>query len=117
MPRREIAIVDDYDGLHKVLRARAAQLRVSRLSLDFLGGLADGASSKILNPGKTRRMRLSNLGELCRALAVRLVVIDDPIQRERNDERVERRRESAVRHRASPQQSDSRLPAETESAA
>jgi hypothetical protein len=32
---------------------------------------------------------------------------DDSDQRERNAERVERRRESCVRHRASPQPSDS----------
>jgi hypothetical protein len=104
---RELATVIDYDDLHKAFRARADQLRLSRLSLDYLGSLGDGHASKILAPSKMRRMGLSALGPMCRALGIKLVVIDDPDQRERNSERVERRHENLVRHRASPQPSDS----------
>jgi hypothetical protein len=104
---RELGTVIDYDDLHNVFRARAQDLRLSRLSLDYLGGMADGHASKILALSKMRRMGLSALGPMCRALGIKLIVVEDREQTARNAERVERRRESAVRHRASPQQSDS----------
>lgn len=99
MPPRQLGTAGDYDALHRIFRARAQELRFSRLSLDFLGDMPDGHASKILALSKMRRVGLSNLGKLCRALGIKLIVIEDPEQLARNVERVERRHESSVRHR------------------
>jgi hypothetical protein len=77
---RQLATIVNYDELHLAFRARAQELQISRLSIDCLGDLADGHASKIVGLGKIRRMGLSALRPMCRALAIKILIIEDPEQ-------------------------------------
>lgn len=95
---RELAHVADYDDLLNALRARADELSITRHSIDYLSHLPDGYAGKILGLSQIRRLGMMSLGPMCRALAIKLVVIEDPIQAAQNAERVSRRRDNFVRH-------------------
>jgi hypothetical protein len=102
-PQRELATVNEYRALLVALRARAEELQLSRLAIDYLGGLASGHSGKILGPKEGRRIGAVSLGKLCKALAIKLIIVDDPIQRARNAKQVFPRDETCVRHRNNTQ--------------
>jgi hypothetical protein len=96
---RELAICVDYVDVLLAFRARAEELGLSRLTIDYLGGLPHGQAGRILSPFEGRRMGAVSLSKMCRALAVKIVIVDDPVQRARNAEQAEPRSEHCVRHR------------------
>jgi hypothetical protein len=93
------AIITDYAGLLAVLRRRADQLRLSRISLDTLTGLADGHSAKLLAPAHSKILGEKSFGAMLEALGLRLVVEEDPQALAKYAARCEPRAEHQVRHR------------------
>lgn len=85
---RELAIVRDYDDLHAVLRARADELNVSRLTIDHVAGLQDGYTAKLLAPVPLKRVGAISMGPLLAALGLALVVVEDPEALERVSSRL-----------------------------
>ena len=57
---------------------RAEELRLSRLSLDALAGTGEGYSSKVLGPAKMKIAGHQTLMPLLGALALKLVIVEDP---------------------------------------
>jgi hypothetical protein len=97
---RQIGIARDYADLHRLLRARAEQLDVSRLVLDEIAGLQSGYSSTLLAPRPRKRLGHMSLGAMLGALGLALVVVEDAAQlariRSRLVPRRGRRRDSAA---------------------
>ena len=75
--RREIGIAHDYEQLHALLRRRADELCVSRITLDEVSGLQDGYCAKLLAPVPIRGLGASTLGPLLGALGLALVVVEE----------------------------------------
>lgn len=75
---RQLGTATDYHSFMVLLRARAAELKVSRDVLDEVSGLGARYVSKLLGPRPVRRVGMKTLGPLLGALGVRLVVEEDP---------------------------------------
>jgi hypothetical protein len=74
---RQIAVVRSYDELLGALRARAADLNVSRLVFDEISGLQGGYVSKLLSPVPVKGLGRTSMGLLLSAMGLALVVIED----------------------------------------
>ena len=76
MPR-QLAIVNDYDGLIQALRARCAELAVTHEIIDDVSGMQAGYSSKLLAPVPIRQLGKISLGPMLQCLGLRLTVEED----------------------------------------
>jgi len=74
---RVIASVASYSDLHSALRARAEELKVTRLSLDAVSGLQSGCAGKVLAPTPVRGLGRVSLGPMLQVLGLRLAVVED----------------------------------------
>lgn len=72
-----IGEIRTYDDLHAVLRARVAELGVTREALDEIAGLPRGYTGKILGHGQVKRVGPISLEPLLTALGLKLVAVDD----------------------------------------
>jgi hypothetical protein len=59
---RVLARVDDYDSIWAAFRARADELQITRLELDYLSKFQDGYSAKVLGPSRTKSLGKKSLG-------------------------------------------------------
>ena len=91
---RVLAEATDYMSLLDAFRARAEEIGITKLEIDDIGGLTDGYASKLLAPIPMKGAGMRTLGKLLRALALKLVVVEDEAMRRR----VERRLRHAHRH-------------------
>jgi hypothetical protein len=73
-----LAVVTDYDSLHRVLRARKDELDLSCQTIDRASGLTGGHGSKLLAPQPLKRANWETLSFLLPALGLRLAVLEDP---------------------------------------
>ena len=87
------------EDLLTALRARKAEFNVSFEVLDDLSGLGERFSIKLIGPKPNKTLGSVSLGATLRALAVRLVVEEDPAQLARIQSRLVKRNEAQVRHR------------------
>jgi hypothetical protein len=92
-------LVRDYNELHRILRQRHAELRVTMASLDDIAGCADNYISKILAPSQMRALGRRSMGPILGALGLALVVIEDHEQMRRIRSRLIPRRERRNRAR------------------
>lgn len=76
---RQLAIVRSWDELHAALRARADELRWSRLALDEIAGLADGHVAKLLAPVPIKGMGAKTFGPVLGAMGLLILVCEDPV--------------------------------------
>ena len=76
-PSRVLAEATDYASLLDAFRARAAELGITRLENDQIGGLTSGHASKLLAPTPIKNVGSVSLGPLLGALALKLVVVED----------------------------------------
>ena len=74
---RVLAKFADYDGLWGAVRARADELGISRLELDFHANLQDGYSAKILGPSQIKSLGTKSLGGILRGTGTYLVLVED----------------------------------------
>jgi hypothetical protein len=75
--------VNDYSALVDAVRDRSEQMEMSRLELDRISGLADGHVAKIVSPHPTKKFGILSLGAVLQALGLVLVVIEDPVARDK----------------------------------
>jgi hypothetical protein len=94
--------VKDYDDLIELLRARANELQISRETIDYVGGLPDRLSSKVLSLNHLRRIGMETLGPFLDALSLKLIAVPDEEALARNRSRYVRRDESAARSANAP---------------
>lgn len=105
-----LGIARSYDDLHRIMRARADELEVSRLVLDETAGITAGHSSKLLAPRPMRRLGAVTMPAMLGALGLALVVVEDPEALARIA-RLPKRRSTNVRHRDASER-EPMLPAE-----
>lgn len=74
MPNRELGVASDMHELQAIMRARAEELNVSRLTLDEATGLPTGYSGKVLAPRPGKRLGRTSLGLYLEVLGLELVV-------------------------------------------
>ena len=74
----EPRIVRSLEDIQIELRAIAETRGMTRLTIDELAGLASGHAAKLLGPIPAKRLGPETLPRLLRALALRLVLEDDP---------------------------------------
>jgi hypothetical protein len=74
----EPRIVRSLEDIQVELRAIAETRGMTRLTIDELAGLASGHAAKLLGPIPAKRLGPETLPRLLRALALRLVLEDDP---------------------------------------
>jgi hypothetical protein len=79
--------IRSYDDLHRILRARADALQISRLSIDHIAGLQEGYCAKLLSLNKIKRLGAESLGPLLDALALKLIAVPDDEAFEHNKSR------------------------------
>ena len=83
-----LATVRSYDELHAALRARADELRVTRLGMDEVGGMPPGYFGKVLAPEQIKLVGKHSLGALLGVLGCMLIMIEDPEARARFTARI-----------------------------
>ncbi len=86
-----IAVVNDYPGLQRAMRARAEALQISRATLDALAGTHDGHAGKMLADPPTKNMGLLTFGLLLQGLGLKLIVAEDVEQMAKIAHRLEHR--------------------------
>jgi len=93
-------LVRDYNELHRILRQRHAELRVTMATLDHIAGFdGDNYISKILAPSQMRALGRKSMGPILGALASALVVVEDHAQLHHIRSRLIPRRERRNRAR------------------
>lgn len=88
----------DHDGLWQALRLRREELELSGESLDEIAGLTARHSLKILGCNPCRGITRITLGPLLGALALKCVLIEDPLAMRRMRKRWQKRNSSMVRN-------------------
>jgi len=78
--------------LHAALRKRADDLRITRLSMDEVGGMPPGYFGKVLGPEQVKLAGRHSLGALLGVLGLKLLVIEDAEALARYSARAEKRR-------------------------
>lgn len=87
-----LAHIRSYDQLHAALRKRADDLRVTRLSMDDVGGMPPGYFGKVLGPEQVKLAGKHSLGALLGVLGCMLILVEDTEALARFTARVEKRR-------------------------
>jgi hypothetical protein len=99
MPDAELlGTTSDFFGLVRIMRARAEALPLSREKLEDLAGFPSGYCNKLLTDPPAKNMGITSLGKLLKGLALKLQVVEDRAQMERNAPHFGTRREQQVRN-------------------
>jgi hypothetical protein len=73
---RVVAVLNSYDQLHRAIRDRADELKVTRQTIDAVAGTQEGYAGKILGPGKTKRLGHVSW-EILPALGIAVILVED----------------------------------------
>jgi hypothetical protein len=76
--RGALVEVREYSDIHRAMRARAEELNLSRLTIDDIAGTPEGYASKVLAPQPMKCAGHKSLLPLLGALALKLVIVEDP---------------------------------------
>lgn len=82
-----IGYARDYVGLVQILELARRQLEVPYSVLDDLSGLPERYTQKVLQRAPDKRLGPFSLGRMLKALGLRLIVVVDQEQREKNQKR------------------------------
>ena len=75
---RVLGEISSYQDLHAIMRARAAELELSRESIDAIAGVPAGYAAKLLAPRPIRTLGALSMPLMLPALGIKvLVVVDD----------------------------------------
>jgi hypothetical protein len=77
-PAIEPQQIRDFDDLLPIIRARIVALGVAHQTVDAVAGLSEGYCSKIVGPGRAKQLGRISAPALLGALALKLVVVEDP---------------------------------------
>jgi hypothetical protein len=99
---RLLAEFQSYDGLIDALRARARERRIAVGSAEFaaVAGLPDRYATKLLGPGKVKRLGPVSLGPILECLGTRLALLEDADAMERLAGRIPTTDEKRLRARS-----------------
>jgi hypothetical protein len=101
MSDRELGEVWSYEDLHRIMRARASELNLSRESIDAIAGLQDGYAAKLLSPRPIKKLGPLSIPLVLPALGLKLIVIVDEQQTRKIQARISQpRRQASVRSAA-----------------
>jgi hypothetical protein len=109
-----LGIVRHYDDLHRICRARAESLDVSRSTIDEAGGFTPGYAGKLLSPRPIKHLSYLSLGLMLGALGLKLLVVEDSEALARVQRRlVKRQFKTSVQHWRQKRAAEAMLPTET----
>lgn len=74
---RPLALCRSWDDLRQALRDRCDELSVARLTVDRVGGLPDGQTSKLLAPVRAQEMGRLSFPAMLAALGLAIIVVED----------------------------------------
>jgi hypothetical protein len=105
---RQLALIRDYDALHRALKNRIAEFGTTMETIDGVAGFPARYTSKLLAPSKMKILGLISLGPILGAAGCCLILVEDPEQLARVRHRLTPRKlgkpglpkKTAVRHRA-----------------
>jgi hypothetical protein len=92
-----LAVVKDYGELHLAMRARKESLQISNETLADLSGMHGGHVNKMMAVPPSKKMGIVAFGNILQALALKLLVVEDPEMMCRMAGRMTRRAEKQVR--------------------
>jgi hypothetical protein len=69
--------ISSYEDLHRIMRARASELRLSRQSIDAVAGLTPGYASILLSPRPIKKLGSLSMALILPALGMKLIAIVD----------------------------------------
>ena len=73
----------DYSALIVAIRDRCDEMALARLELDRVAGLASGHAGKLLSKRPVKYLGLTSLGVVLQGLGLILLVVEDPVARDR----------------------------------
>ncbi len=97
MSERHLAVVVDYDGLQRAMRARVDELGISHATLDEIAGTPDRYVGKMLADPPSKNIGITTMGYLLQALGLKLIVAEDVEQMAKLATRMVRRDARQVR--------------------
>ena len=74
-------IIRDMEGIRQAVRQRRDELNISHETIDALAGLQAGYTSKLLAPIPIKNFGDMSLAAVLGALAIAIVVVEDPAQK------------------------------------
>lgn len=74
-------IIRDMEGIRKAVRRRRDELNISHETIDQIAGLQSGYTSKLLAPKPLKNFGDMSFGAVLGALAIGIVVVEDPDQK------------------------------------
>jgi hypothetical protein len=80
---RALAKFASYNGLWSAVRARFAELGITRIGADTLSKLPDGYTGKLLGGAQVRKIGLNSLEKLLDGTGCYLVLVEDPAATEK----------------------------------
>jgi hypothetical protein len=91
-----------YEDLHRIMRARANDLKLSRESIDAIAGLQPGYAAKLLSPRPIKKLGPLSIPLVLPVLGMKLIAVVDEQQTRDLQARISgtTRRESSVRSAA-----------------
>ena len=94
---RVIGEFTSYDQMLDIVRRRVSELAVNGERFDEFAGLPRGYLSKLIGIRPIRKIAMTSMGPLFSALAIRCVMIEDPVALARLKSRLKPRNPSYVR--------------------
>jgi hypothetical protein len=94
---RQIGLVQSYDDLVAIARARMTELQISYETLDAVSGVQAGYSAKLLGPNRAKRFGPVSFCAIMGALGMKLVAVEDADMLAHIGPRLVKRNESMVR--------------------
>jgi hypothetical protein len=82
-----VRVCNDYSDVIRALRDRTDEMQISRGAIDFIGGLSDGYSSKLLSEHPSKILGPMSMGPTLETLGLRLMLVEDTAATARTIER------------------------------
>lgn len=89
---KPLATARTYDELILGLRKRADDLKISRETIDAIGGLQSGYAGKLLAPVPIRTLSRVSLGAMLGSLGLKIVLVEDVETLQKIEKRLTKRR-------------------------
>lgn len=77
MSERLLGEIWSYEDLHRVMRARANELQLSRETIDAIAGVQPGYAAKLLSPRPMKKLGSLSMSLIFPALGMKLIAVVD----------------------------------------
>lgn len=96
---RVLGEISSYQDLHAIMRARAAELELSRETIDAIAGVPAGYAAKLLAPRPIRTLGALSMPLMLPALGIKVLVVVDDVAAAKISSRINiKRDESKTMH-------------------